>query len=91
MIYINIGSNLDSSDGDRLYNLKKSIDLIKFKKCKIQKISKIYETPSYPNSSNPKFLNICLAVKSKEEPESLIKIFNSIEKKLQRSSSNCNR
>ena len=45
MIYINIGSNLDSSDGDRLYNLKKSIDLIKFKKCKIQKISKIYETP----------------------------------------------
>ena len=34
MIYINIGSNLSSSKGDRLYNLKKSIELIKKKKNK---------------------------------------------------------
>ena len=85
MIYINIGSNLNSSTGDRFYNLKKSIDLIKLKKIKIINISNIYETPSYPNEKNPKFLNVCLAVQSKEKPDLLIKIFKSIEKKLQRS------
>ncbi len=84
MIYINIGSNLNSSEGDRLYNLKKSIKLINTKKIKIINISNIYETPSYPNEKNPKFLNVCLAVQSKEKPDLLIKIFKSIEKKLQR-------
>ena len=71
MIYINIGSNLNSSKGDRLYNLKKSIKLINTKKIKIINISNIYETPSYPNEKNPKFLNVCLAVQSKEKPDLL--------------------
>ena len=84
MIYINIGSNLNSSKGDRKYNLKKSIELLNGKKLKIIKISKIYETPSYPNEKNPKFLNICLGIESKQKVELLIKIFKTIEKKLQR-------
>jgi 2-amino-4-hydroxy-6-hydroxymethyldihydropteridine diphosphokinase len=85
MIYINIGSNLNSLKGNRFYNLKKSIELIKFKRIKIIKVSNIYETPSYPDIKKPKFLNICLGIESKEKPEALIKIFKAIEKKLQRS------
>jgi len=46
MIYINIGSNLNSSNGDRFYNIKKSIELINSKQFKILKVSNIYETPS---------------------------------------------
>jgi len=84
MIYINIGSNLDSQKGDRLYNLNKAKDLISVGKIKVIKASSIYETPSYPNQKNPKFLNICLEIKSKENPEVLIKKFKNIEKKLQR-------
>ena len=84
MIYINIGSNLDSFNGDRLYNLRKSVEFLKTINLKIIKISKIYETPSYPNNKNPKFLNVCLALESKEKPDTLIKKFNTIEKKLQR-------
>ena len=84
MIYINIGSNLNSLKGDRFYNLKKTIQLITANKFKILKISNIYETPSYPNEKNPKFLNISLSIDTKEKPESLIKIFQTIEKKLQR-------
>ena len=84
MIYINIGSNLDSQKGDRFYNLNKSKDLIRVEKIKVIKTSSIYETPSYPNKKNPKFLNICLEIKSKENPEVLIKKFKNIEKKLQR-------
>ena len=58
MILLNIGSNLNSIKGDRLYNLKKTLELIKLQNINITKISSIYETPSYPNKKNPKFLNI---------------------------------
>ena len=84
MIYINIGSNLNSSEGDRFYNLKKSVELLNALDLKISKISKIYETPSYPEKKNPKFLNICLGIESQKKPVSLIKTFQNIEKKLQR-------
>ena len=84
MIYINIGSNLKSENGDRIFNIKKAIDLIIFEKIKIVKKSSIYETPSYPNQKNPKFLNICLQIESKKKPEILIKQFKIIERKLQR-------
>ena len=46
MIYINIGSNLNSLKGDRLYNLKKSVNLINLKNIEILSISNVYETPS---------------------------------------------
>jgi len=84
MIFINIGSNLTSLHGDRFYNLNKSVNLITIEKIKIIKISGIYETPSYPNQKNPKFLNIGLEIQSDNKPELLIKKFNKIEKKLQR-------
>ncbi len=84
MILLNIGSNLDSTKGDRFFNLKKSLDLIKLQNIKIVKKSSIYETPSYPNEKNPKFLNIGIEIECSYTPEYLIKIFNKIEKKLQR-------
>ena len=85
MILLNIGSNLDSTKGDRLFNLKKTLELIQLENIKIVRMSSIYETPSYPNEKNPKFLNICLCVKSEEKPNSLIEIFKEIERILQRS------
>ena len=84
MIFLNIGSNLDSEKGDRFFNLNKTIELIKLEKIKIIKISSIYETPSYPNQKNPKFLNIGLEVRCTNSPKNLIKKFNKIEKILQR-------
>ena len=84
MIFINIGSNLDSANGDRLFNLKKTIELIRLENIIITNISSIYETPSYPNKKDPKFLNIGLEIKSKQSPGQLIKKFNKIEKMLHR-------
>ena len=49
MIFLNIGSNLDSTKGNRFFNLNKSLDLIRLENIKIIKVSSIYETPSYPN------------------------------------------
>ena len=84
MIFINIGSNLNSLKGDRFFNLKKTLELIILEKIKIVKISSVYETPSYPNKKNPKFLNIGIEIKCNYSPKNLIKKFNKIEKKLQR-------
>ncbi len=84
MIYINIGSNLDSLKGNKFYNLNKAIELIVLEKIKVIKSSSIYETPSYPNQKNPKFINVCLEIKTNIKPEILLKKFKTIEKKLQR-------
>ena len=84
MIFLNIGSNLDSIKGDRFFNLKKTLEYIRLENIIIIKTSSIYETPSYPDKKNPKFLNIGLEIKCNHSPEKLIKSFNKIEKKLQR-------
>ena len=84
MILINIGSNLDSIKGNRFFNLKKTLELFRLENIKIIKISSIYETPSYPNKENPKFLNIGLEIECLYSPENLIIRFNKIEKILQR-------
>ena len=84
MILINVGSNLDSTKGDRFYNIKKTLESIKLEKITIIRISSIYETPSYPKKNNPKYLNIGLEIESSYSPQQLIKKFNKIEKKLER-------
>ena len=84
MILINIGSNLSSIYGNRLDNLNKTIDFIKREKIKISKYSGVFETPSYPNNRNPRYLNICLSIISKHKPELLLRKFKDIEKKLLR-------
>ena len=84
MIFLNIGSNLDSKKGNRFFNLKEALKLIKLEDIKIIKKSSIYETPSYPNKKNPKFLNIGAEVECHLSPENLIRTFNKIEKKMQR-------
>jgi len=87
MILVNIGSNLNSVKGDRLFNIKKTLELIRLQKIKIIKISSVYETPSYPNKKNPKFLNIGIEIESNHSPSKLITKFNKIEKTLQRTRS----
>jgi len=84
MILINIGSNLNSINGDRFFNIKKTLELIRLQNIKIIKVSSIYETPSYPNKKNPKFLNIGVQIECSYSPAQLIKKFNKIEKELQR-------
>ena len=84
MIFLNIGSNLKKTKGNRIFNLNESLDLIRLENIKIIKVSSIYETPSYPNKKNPKFLNIGLQIECNYSPKQLIKIFNKIEKQLQR-------
>ena len=84
MIYLGIGSNLSSSFGDRFANINLAISFLKEKKINLVKKSSFYETFSYPNKENPKFINIVIAVKTSLSPNDLMKSLLSIEKKLER-------
>ena len=84
MIHLNIGSNLDSNFGSRFDNISIAVNLLNESKIKIKKISKFYETPSYPNRSFPKFLNVGVLVNFNKDYLSLLKIANLIENKIGR-------
>ena len=72
MIFLGIGSSLKSKFGNRYENIKKSIDLISKEKIKVKKISSFYVTPSYPNKSDPKFINVVIQIAFNGNPENLM-------------------
>ena len=79
-IYLGIGSNLG--------NKKTNIEKTKFKlfqnNINILKSSSYYESLSWPNPNNPKFLNIVLKVSTILKPLELLKKCNEIEVNLGR-------
>ena len=84
MIFLGIGSNLNSSYGDRFQNIRKTLSLILLKKIKINKVSSFYESPSYPDSSKPSFINIVINIDYKNGPKDLLNEISIIEKSLGR-------
>ena len=82
-IYLGIGSNIG--------NKKRNIELAKLKLVKnninILKTSSYYESLSWPNSDNPKFLNIVLCIDTYLNPLELISLCKKIEKELGRTKS----
>ncbi len=84
MIYINIGSNLPSANGGRRDNIYKAVQYLKKLKISLIKISNFYETPSYPNKNDPKFINLCIKLECSLKPEIFLAEIKEIEKKLGR-------
>ena len=84
MIYLSIGSNLNSKFGDRFENIRRSLKLLENKKLKILKVSRFYETPSWPDIKKPKFINVVVQSDTKFSPKKLIDTFKIIEKMLGR-------
>ena len=84
MIILGLGSNLHSSFGDRFKNIDLAISYLKFYKIKVLKISSFYETPSYPNNKNPRFINVIIEISTNLTPINLVPILILIEEKLER-------
>ena len=84
MIILGIGSNLNSTLGDRFKNIELAISYLKSYKIQILNISSFYETPSYPDKKNPKFINIVVNISTNFPPEDLASSLISIEEKLER-------
>jgi len=78
--YLGIGSNLG--------NKKKNLEVAKFKllqnKIRILKLSSFYESVSWPDPKNPKFLNIVIKISTKLTEFRLLKICKEIENALGR-------
>ena len=84
MFLLGLGSNLSSSFGDRFENLNLATSYLETYKIKIIKRSSFYETPSYPDIKNPKFINIVVEVSTYLSPEDLASVLIFVEEKLER-------
>ena len=75
IVYLGLGSNL----GNRKANIEKAIIELLKNKIIILKLSSYYESLSWPNPKNPKFLNIVIKVNTKLKPKILLSICKKIE------------
>ena len=85
-VFLAIGSNL----GDRFRNIELAKMMLSDNKIKILKSSSFYETLSWPNIKNPKFLNVVLEIETNLRPLSLLDLCKKIEKSLGRKKSKKN-
>ena len=84
--YLALGSNL----GNKIENIERAKFELQFNKIEIIKSSSNFESLSWPNPLNPNFINIVIKIKTNIQPLELLKICNSIEKKLGRKRSTIN-
>ena len=82
-IYLGIGSNL----GNKKENIEKAKFELSEKNIKILQSSNYYESISWPNPENPKFLNIVIEIQTSLKPLELIILCKKIEKNLGRKKS----
>ena len=75
IVYLGVGSNL----GNRFINIEKAKFLLIENNISLISVSKYYETPSWPNPKNPKFINIVLKAKSLLNPIELLNLCKKIE------------
>ena len=90
MIILGLGSNLHSSFGDRFININLALSYLESNKINVLKKSNYYETPSYPDNKNPKFINIVIAISTNLAPTDLASVLINIEEKLERKRSSKN-
>ena len=86
IVYLGIGSNL----GNKIINIEKAKFKLQRFPIEILKCSNNYESDSWPDEKNPKFLNVVLKIKTNITPINLLKICNSIEIELGRKRSKKN-
>lgn len=80
-VYLSLGTNI----GNREENLKKAVKLLgKQQSIAIEAISSIYETAPVGYVDQPSFLNIALLVKTNVNPNTVLRICQSIENELGR-------
>jgi 2-amino-4-hydroxy-6-hydroxymethyldihydropteridine diphosphokinase len=84
MIFIGLGSNLPSKYGNRFKNINLAISYLEEYGIRIIKRSSFYETPSYPNKENPKFINVVILVETILAPIDLMSVLTIIEERLER-------
>ena len=84
MILLGLGSNLSSNFGDRFKNIDLAVSALNIYGIEVKKKSSYYESLSYPNKENPKFINIVVEAETYLPPEDLASVLITIEESLER-------
>ena len=84
MIFLGLGSNLPSSYGDRFANINLAISYLEVYGIQIINKSSFYETYSYPNKENPKFINVVISIKTDLSIVDLMSVLLFVEERLER-------
>ena len=84
MLLLGLGSNLSSNFGNRFENIDLAISYLQSHKVQLLKKSSFYETLSYPDIKNPKFINVIIEVLTHLPPEEFVSVLISIEESLER-------
>ena len=80
-VYLGLGSNL----GDRKENLEKAIEALNnFEEIEVTNRSSILETEPYGKTDQPEFMNMCVEIKTRMSPLSLLETVLGIEHSLGR-------
>jgi 2-amino-4-hydroxy-6-hydroxymethyldihydropteridine diphosphokinase len=80
LAYIGIGSNL----GDREFNCKQAIGLIRQKGITVSKESSLYETKPWGVTDQPLFLNMAIEIETDLKPFELLRTLKDIENEMGR-------
>ena len=64
MIFLGLGSNLQSDFGDRCENIDLAINYLRENNVNLLQKSSFYESVSYPNKNDPKFINVVISVET---------------------------
>ena len=84
MIFLGLGSNLASDFGDRFKNIDLAINYLRENNINLLHKSSFYESVSYPNKNDPKFINIVISVQTSIKSVDLMNRLLSVEEKLGR-------
>ena len=84
MIILGLGSNLSSNFGGRFENINLALSQLEGYGIKVIQKSSFYESFSFPNKKDPKFINIVVIVNTLLPPIDLMAVLLFIEEKLGR-------
>jgi 2-amino-4-hydroxy-6-hydroxymethyldihydropteridine diphosphokinase len=90
MIVVALGSNLPSEAGGPRETLRAALDRLAARGAHIDAISPFYETPAWPDPSDPRYLNAVACVRSDLPPRELMALLQEIETSLGRTRSRRN-
>ena len=79
--YIALGSNLETENMDRLEILNKALEYFPMFSISLIKVSSFWESRSYPDKSQPDFINAVSEVHSELNPYQILHALKNIEKK----------
>jgi len=79
MILIGLGANLDSAAGPPPVTLACALGAMAARRVRVQKVSRFYRTPAWPNPADPVFTNAVARVQTPLGPAGLLEALHGIE------------